>query len=528
MRALRRVCSAPYMPGLLLVTAAALGGLRAPQPWLLFGVVFLAWFVLSGRALRAAGRETALLFFCWLAAASLFSSDLPVSLQALARYAVFAVLFFSAKRGDEKGWLPAVLGLGLAASLFFIAQRALGMKITGFIGENPNYSALFTAAAFPAALLAAGEAQGRRRLVYALLVPVLAAGLALSGSRGALAAALLSAAAGLAVSGRTRALAALLLAAAGAAALLPAASLEGLLKVSDPRAFARPLLWGAALKAAAASPLLGWGPGLFEKVFELFKFPYFDGVAYYGHTTLHAHGELFNLAAEAGFPAALLFAAAAFTAILSGGRANLPLKLAALAVFIQGGVDMVFYSGAVSLCFWGTLGVLSAGDTEEDGSGAGYLLPAAALAGLCAAVFLPGPRPPVRVPGAYYEEALAFARFESLKAPLSPFPEAASGEVLLSAGDAAGAEAAYKRALALEPNFSGARLGLAAVYGKAGRRAEACAELTLAGRAAALRTENSYQENITFLDAEAEGKLDKKLCGKKRTGGATAPGRKTR
>lgn len=529
MNPLRHTEAEPYLPGLLLVLAAALGGLRTPPLTLLFGAVFMAWFLRSGRPLAARGRECALLFFCWLGAASLFSYDIRISLPVLARYAVFAVLVFSARRADGRGWLHGVMGLGLAAALFLIGQRALGFNVTGFIGANPNYSAIFSAAALPAALLFGLAAAGRRRALFFALAGLLGAGILASGSRGALAAALIAGAAGLWVSGSRRAFWIFLLSAAGAAALLPAAWLEGLLKFYDPRAFARPRLWGAALEAAAASPLLGWGPGLFEKVFELFKFPYFDGATYYGHSTLHAHGELFNLAAEAGFPAALLFAAAAAYAVVQGGRRDLALKLVLLAALLQGAVDMVFYSGAVSLLFWGTLGILSAGEPEPAVAGrAGKILLAGViLAGLASPFFLPFSTD--KQPSAPYREAaLAQVRLAVLKSPRNPVPEAAVGDILLGAGDNAGAAAAYGRALALEPNFARARLGLAAAQSRAGQAGDACGELALARRSAVLKAGTIYQRTVIFLDEKEAGRMEKELCGKKKTGGATAPGRKTR
>lgn len=515
----------PYLPGLLLVLAAALGGLRTAPLTLLFGAVFMAWFLRSGRPLIARGRECALLFFCWLGAASLFSYDINLSLPALARCGVFALLAFSARRTDGRGWLHGVMGLGLAAGLFFISQRALGLNVTGFIGANPNYSAIFAAAAFPAALLFGLEAAGRRRALFFALAGLLAAGILVSGSRGALAAAFIAGAAGLWFSNSRRAFWLFLLSAAGAAALVPASWLEGLLKFYDPRAFARPHLWGAALDAAAASPLLGWGPGLFEKAFEIFKFPYFDGITYYGHSTLHAHGELFNLAAEAGFPAALLFAAAAAYAVFAGGRRDLALKLVLLAALLQGAVDMVFYSGAVSLLFWGTLGILSAGEPGPASVARAkrLLLAGAVLAGLASPLFLPFFTDKQSV-APYREAWLAQIRLDALKSPRSPVPAAAEGDSLLRAGDKAGAAAAYVRALALEPNFAQARLGLAA----AGGAGDACGELVLARRSAALKAETLYQKVIVFLDEKQANWLEKELCGKKKTGGPTAPGRKTR
>jgi O-antigen ligase len=513
----------------MLAAAAASGGLRSEPAWLVFGVLFMAWFALSARGLRAEGRLAALLFFCWLAAAALFSAVPEVSLYSLARYGLFAALFFCAAPADGKGWLRAITAIGAFAALVFVWQKASGRLPLGFIGANPNYSAAFAAAAFPAVLHAAAGEAWPRRLGLLALAALLGAGLAFSGSRGAMGAAFLAGAAGLLLSRSYRALAAYLAAAAAAAALLPAGALEGLLKLDDPRAFARPQLWGAALKAAAASPLLGWGPGLLERVFELFKFPYFDGVAYYWHSTRHAHSEIFNLAAEAGFPAALLFCAAAFSAFRRGLRGNPGLALALLAVFVQASADMVFYSGAVSLLFWGTAGILTAGESAGPRQGRlpALLLAGAVMAGLAAWIFA-GERPRGARPGSYPEAALAAARLESLRAPMSPFPGAAAGGILLASGDAAGAAAAYRRALELEPNFASARLGLSAAFAAAGDRPGACAALELAVRSAGLKAETDYQRLMTALDAGEAARLGKELCGKKRTGGATAPGRKRR
>jgi len=524
--------TAPNAPGLFLALAAALGGLRSPLPWMIFGALFLVWFVWSGRALAATGREAGLLFFGWLGVAALFSSDTAFSLAVLARYAVFAAVFFSAARGDEDGWVSSVLALGLAASAVFICQRALGLGPTGYIGANPNYSAAFAAAAFPAALLLAlGGAPGRRKYLLFALAAALAAGLFASGSRGAMGAAFLSAAAGLAFMRRWNWLAALFAAALALAAFLPASAWEGLLKLSDPRAFARPRLWGAALEAAAASPMLGWGPGLFDRIFELFKFPYFDGVSYFGHSTLNAHGELFNLAAEAGFPAALLFLAAAAAGIFRGGKTSLPMKLCALSVLLQGCVDIVFYSGAVSLLLWGSLGILSAGETAAPAGGRKLeaLLAAACLAGLLLGGWLLiSPQAARMARGRYPEAELARVRLEAFEKPRDPFPEAAAADILYANGDLRGAEAACKRALALEPDFARARLNLARVYAAAGRLDAACAEIGPALRAASLKAESGYGRGLISIDRPAAEKMETELCRKKKTGNTTAPRRRTR
>ncbi len=540
--------AAPWAPAFFLVLAVAAGGLRTPAEWLLFGFIFLPWAALARPGLSFSGPAAPLLFFSWLAAAAIFSPWPAASLGVFSRYAVLGLLFFYAASSEEgrEGWLAAVFALGAAAAALLIFQRFSGHGPTGFIGANPNYSAAFCAAAFPAAVLALSGAGGKKeRFFYSLLALLLAAGGYAAGSRGAALAAFLSAAAGLAFTRRWKWLAGLFAAVLAAAALLPASSWEILLKFYDPRAFARPRLWGAALEAAASSPLLGWGPGSFGKVFEAVKFPYFDGLSFYGHGTLHAHSEFLNLAAEAGFPAALLFLTAAAGALLSGGREKLPVKLCALAVFLQGGADMIFYSGAVALLFWGSLGFSAGGPTAAampGSSGGPSFGRKAVLAALCLCGLALGPAAGLYggkrefIERAYGEArsgrnnglVLALARSSALENPKDAFIAAEEGAAFAACGDLAGALAALGRALSLEPGFAGARLDLAAVYAAGGRREEACRELALLKKVRAGDPGNPYQRALLHFDGRAAEKLEKELCRKKKSGAATASPRRKR
>jgi O-antigen ligase len=526
------------VPAFLLGFSVLSGGLRLPWEWLVFGALLLCWFALRRRAVNAAGLEAPLLFFAWAGVAALFSPDPLASVPYFGRYAVFGLLFFSAASAEagEEAWLKAVYVVGGAAAAIFVLQRVYGLYTAGLIGGNPNYSAVFCAAAFAPAVLRFSDPAGGRRFLYSAFCLLLACGLAASGSRGAAAAAFLAAAAGLAAFRRWRWLAALCALALAAAVLLPSTSMAALLKLHDPRAFARPHLWASALRAAAASPLLGWGPGSFGGVFELFKFPFFDGVSYYGHSTLHAHGEFFNLAAEGGFPAAALLALAAWQALRAGGLKRLPLKLCALAALLEGGADMIFYSGSVALLFWGSLGYGAGGRAAAQGSRLRY----AALAACCLAALALAPLrrafdgQAAYAAGAYaqaaagHDPALAMALLRSaeLDNPSDPFIAEAEGRGRAAGGDPRGAEEAFKRALALEPGFAGARLGLARVYAASGRNAEACAALP--APYAGPEPRGRYQAAIAALDPKELEIAKKELCEKRRTGAATAPGRKTR
>ncbi|MDD2805334.1 MAG: O-antigen ligase family protein [Elusimicrobiales bacterium] len=529
--------SPAYAPAFLLVLAAAAGGLRTPGTWLLFGALYLAWTALRPGGLAASGQEAALLFFGWLGAAAVFSPEPGVSLGTLGGYGVCALVFFSAAGGEggETGWLRALYGLAAAAAVVLLYEKFSSGLVHGLIGQNPNYSAVFCAAAFaPAALALAGAGENKDRLLYGGLAALLAAGLAASGSRGALLAGFAAAACGFGLTRRWRWLGGLLLLAALAAALLPAAVLGAALKLEDPRAFARPQLWGSALDAAAASPLLGWGPGRFAAAFELFKFPYFDGVSYYGHGTLHAHSEFLNLAAEAGFPAALLLLLAVYQAARAGWRERLPFLLAALAALLQGAVDMVFYSGAVSLLFWGSLGFAAAGAPAAGGRKLKVWLAAAALLCLLAPYAGRLARSPYSGELALAESRrspvvkLALARSAQAAAPTNALPVAEEGYARAAAGDLAGAADAFGRALSLEPRFDGALVALAGTYALAGDYASACA--VLAGgplNLEAPQARSPYNRALMDFDRQAAGKLEKE-CVKKKPGAATAASPKPR
>lgn len=521
--------AAPYAPAALLLLAVLAGGLRSPAAWLFFAAACCAWFAADRESISPEAPLAPLLFFGWLGAAAVFSPYPPLAWPVLFSFALAALFFYwSASSSGGRAWETAVYALAAAASATFIWQRLSGGAVTGFIGSNPNYSAAFCAAAFPAAALRLSDPGPRRDMVLrAGFVLLLAAGLAAAGSRGAALAAALSSAAAFAFMRRWRWLAVLAAVLLAAAVLLPEHSLSAALKLDDPKAYARPLIWGAALKAAAASPLLGWGPGSFGSVFEIFKFPYFDGVGYYGHSTLHAHSELLNLAAEAGFPAAIAFFAVALWLIVKGGRENLPFRLFALALLIQASVDIVFYSGAVLLLFWGSLGFAAGWHSGAAGGRAKILLAGLCCAGLALSVAFGKAGEAVRDPGGGPVKRLAEARRAALLSPKDPFAQARPAALFAAAGEKEGNEAALRRALELEPNFAAVRLSLAGLLASSGRPGEACGLLE-AKMPELPEKPSAYQRKLLEFDAAAAAGMKKELCGKKKAGGGTAPPREKR
>ena len=527
----------PGAAGLFLLLAFFSGGLRTTAAWLAFSALFLPWFVLDSAPFNPGKSPAVLLFVFWMAAAAAFSPDIAVSSGCFARYALLGLVYFSAASSAEGSvnWLAAVKFLGGAAAAALVAQRLAGLPLFGLIGENPNYSAVFAAAAFPAALLSA-EGSRRNKISGGALAVLLAAGLLASGSRGALAAAFLSAAGALALAGRRKTFAALGLCVLAAAAFLPSSFWAGLLKLSDPRAFERPHIWRSALEIAARSPFFGAGPGLFGRAFEAVKFPYFDGISWYGHSTLNAHGELFNLAAEAGFPAAVFFAAAAWLALAGKFRERLPLAACAAAAFMQGGVDMIFYSGAPAMLLWGTLGFVSAGPEAAEGKSRKAKLLAALtiFAGLVFSFAAVHTSRPAFRDAALKEAArgnnpalaLALLRSEGLEAPKDPFLSEREGRAFAALGFKTSAEAAFRRALALEPCYAAARLDLAQLYSEAGLAAQARVVLYGGPPAAQTAPRNPYQSALLAADGDALGRLQKNLWKNNQTGAAIVPGRK--
>ncbi|MCX7641802.1 MAG: O-antigen ligase family protein [Elusimicrobiales bacterium] len=75
---------------------------------------------------------------------------------------------------------------------------------------------------------------------------------------------------------------------------------NNILKLDDPKAYKRFDFYIISIKAFLNNPFFGWGLGSFENVFEIFKFPYYDGLCYYNHSALHSHSHFLNILVEGG------------------------------------------------------------------------------------------------------------------------------------------------------------------------------------------------------------------------------------
>jgi len=566
------------LPALFLLLAAALGGLRAWEALTAFSALFFIRLAFFDEDFSASGLGVWGLLALWLAAGLAFSPEPLNGFWQFSRYLLlFSFFIFSSRQGPaaRRAWAGAVFILGALAAVFSVAEAVLGLGPGGVLGVNPNYGAAFMAAALAgSAALLAGAADKNGKLRAAAGLALFSAGLLAVNSRGGVLGAL---AAVFYVLWRRKALRPAIYLTAGlllVPALLPKWQLAWFLKLDDPYSLERLKIWRTALDAIAASPVFGAGPGLFERAFEAFKFPFYNGISFYGHSTPHAHSELLNLAAEAGIPAACLLAwgwGRAVFAADGGDRWELVLKAFAVALFAQAAIDIVFYSGAVQLFFFGTLGLLAAGRPRPvDAPGARVRTLSLLLACWCAAfilrsgferdkgcaldetgapamreaclkkaaVFAPGDAAlleasiplSLAVRGNYAYTA-ALAGEASIKRPRDPFPLFARAETFYLAGVFGPAKTELYGALALEPAFLRARLRLAGILAAEKNYRGAAAELSrieaqLGKNRAAPRS--IYDEGLLALPEAPYAGLRKEIWKKIPGGRTTALNRKTR
>lgn len=130
-----------------------------------------------------------------------------------------------------------------------------------------------------------------------------------------------------------------------------------LLKFNEVKSYARPLIWFSALKSAMAFPIFGSGMGTFGSVFEIFKFPYFDGSFYYEHYTEHAHSEILQLLSGAGFVALFVFLFALYRSVLKHFDGKNIYSILALSLFAQAVFDVIFYLPFLWILFFALIGL---------------------------------------------------------------------------------------------------------------------------------------------------------------------------
>ncbi|KAF0125107.1 MAG: hypothetical protein FD189_1866 [Elusimicrobia bacterium] len=550
---LRRLFSLLWI-SLALGLAIGMGGLRDPGKAATFTIIFwgMVFFVEGGVRFSRGGLWTALAAWS-LASALMNPSAGPAALAVSARFWLAAAFFACAVSAHGfarvAGMMAALAGAVGAAAVYY--QAFAGLPLAGMIPPNPNYTAALAGAGASLLVVSGAAGKGRSRWLLWGGALFMAGAVALLNSRGAFLAGWAALTWAFFSSGRRRAGYAVLLSPLLLAALLPQESLYSLLKIGDANAYRRLDIWWTAVAAFAERPLSGWGPGSFGYAFEALKFPAFNGVSFFGHSTVHAHSEPLQLLAETGLPGTALYLSAFWVCFRRSAR-NV-LAVPALFLFVHSCVDGVFYAWGLQLlmlaCLAGAMGALSPAEEtppplfpkspEQLRARISRVLPAFAAAALAALSWQWMSRhgrdaacsmsakwdASSRVECATrairfspYREALHLVRAEQLTAWSGSYAAGAAAaeaglELLPSsamlnfraagfyaaAGAGARAEEKLRRALYLEPNFARARLSLAEVLEASGRRAAAAAERSAARAAAALApsSRSSYDRAIT-------------------------------
>jgi O-antigen ligase len=355
----------------------------APPEWIL--VAFLAWNVVSAllSPLRADALDGVLDFWSW--SALLVAAALP---QKVREHASRFTLFLA---------VSAALTVPMSLCTFFLGtdfhMDALTKKVPvgtipayGYFSHHLTYAGVMALAA----LFVGGRAlygSGTRRAWWGASSLSSVAGVLLSVSRAYTIALVPGAAVLLWKKGRRWMIAALCTAAAVgvlAVALGPAAvkkraaSLWDLQNASNAE---RIYLWVSGFHMWQERPVLGWGPGTYEKTAGPYKAPYAEKVHYPDHegfkTTGHCHNTYLMVAIQSGAVGLALFLAFCVAALVRMAKHPDPAvrygAMAAFTAFLVGGL-FEFNGGdaeVATLAFF-LVGLAlrdGAGETESRGAG---------------------------------------------------------------------------------------------------------------------------------------------------------------
>ena len=496
----------------LFAAALLLGGLRDPRLAALGEIAAFALVWLERPALGPAAAWLPWLAWAFLSAA--LSRQPFASSSFLARWAAVLAFFSLAAawgEAERENWLKTLLAASAvlaAAALWTGAGAGFRGSMTGLLPPYYNYTTFAVSAGVAAGFAWALHPRAARHRPAALGVAVLGSVcLVLAHGRGAVLGVLCAALVWTARRwGWKAGLGALLAAGLAGAAFqtdrLPSSWRAYVARHGGPYQDARLEIWHRAAGIADESGPLGAGPGSFGAAFQLRPVEVVGAQARWGLGTDYAHSELFQTAAETGWPglALWLIGLGASLSFLVGRASEEPAReaaaLAAVAMAAHLAVDDMLQIPGLALLFFSTLAVAGGG-----ASGGRRWPRAAAVAGALlalvgwipraladgnparAAALMPReayPREDLAyraMAAGYLAQADAFWAQAEERAPFDAVYPWRRAQIAAAQGRWDAAEAFARRAADAEPGFLNDRVLRAEALVRLGRRADARAEL---------------------------------------------------
>lgn len=530
------------------------GGLRSPELWTIFAATLWLFALFAPAPAGAARLKTWLPWLVW-AALSVAACDQPwKGLSELSRWtslaAFFCLLSSYLEEKDFKPWMTAFCAVFAALGLGTLLVKGVGHPMTGLIPPYYNYTvfveAAFAAAAF--ALLVHPEgAKGKQRWVLLGLTAFSLVLMLKARSRSGLVALAAAVLIWMIRHGKIKHILGAALGLAAAAAFLPEPVLSHLLKLDLSQWFTRPSIWKASLQVLWDHPFLGEGLGNFEQGFSRHNFPKFWATNY-GFASDHAHSEFLEMAAETGLIGLGLFLAALFSGLRLRSNGESPAREAGICALSAMSVHCLFdnmlHIPALAMLFLSCLFWAGPKPKLEAVRPGYWRLFCWVGLFLCLSAWVPewtvarywdiyrnNYEPEKRAsamrdaleifPADYYlHETLArvyleftppqaekaWAELEIARGlnPTNALYPAMLAELSLKKGLPARASEQLDRALALEPNFQGARMARAKLWARSGNKKGARQELAdVLKRRDELKGQilfSSYDRAVVFFD----------------------------
>jgi len=351
-----------YRHPVMLVLAAAVLMQGGKQPWQV-AILVLLWCLVVLCNRRGAGMlrpvtaqpylyGAAGLMLAWCALSAVRGADCARSLEAIYPWVLFFLCLFSLTVSNTKDTIGYIFS-GIAALAMvnavalLVASAVWHRSPYGLLPLNPNYAGFLISFGLAVALFRMVDACGMTRaraaawawagsallFVWALaVINSRAAYLSVGWFCAVLAYRRWGARGGLLVA----------LAICAIAAIAPVS----LTKLAEPFSYGRGLIWLTALRALAARPFTGFGPGNFGLAYDQWKFPDPLYPIRFSHVSDYAHNDFLQIGVELGLPC-MVVVCWLFVRLMRSG-----FVMVGSAGSIHGRTE-----GAITLCMLGAAGI---------------------------------------------------------------------------------------------------------------------------------------------------------------------------